>query len=257
MISKKTSITLLVSITLLIVIIGLLLKPIPQPLTYHNFADHKSWLGIANYLNVLSNIPMALAGIWGLFILFSPGKVQFIDNRERWPWVGISIGLILTALGSGFYHLAPDNSRLVWDRLPMTIVFMSFVAALIIDRISIRIGLWMWPVLLGIGIYSVLQWNVSELHGTGDLRLYAIVQGYALVVAIIMLLVPSHYNRTWDLAIVVAFYVLAKVFELFDLQIYIFDKGIISGHSLKHLAAAIAGIWLIRMVWKREVVRSW
>jgi len=253
MISKKMGVMLLASIAVLIIFGLLWLKPMAQTLAYHNFADQRSWFGIANAVNVLSNIPLALVGIWGLFLLFMPGKVHFIDRRERWPWVGVAGGLILVALGSGYYHLTPDNAHLMWDRLPMTIVFMSFVTALVDDRVSVNFGLWLWPVLLGIGIYSVLQWYFSEMNGAGDLRLYAAVQAYAIAVALIMLLLPSRYTRGKDLALVVVFYGLAKLFEMYDRQIYLLDKNIISGHTLKHLAAALAGMWLLRMVWKRKV----
>jgi len=69
-----------------------------------------------------------------------------------------------------------------------------------------------------------------------------------------MLLVPPRYTRTWDLAIVAAFYGLAKLLETFDRQIFALDGGLLSGHTLKHLAAAMAGVWLVRMVWKRQAV---
>ena len=254
MVARKTSIAILAGVTLLIILIALLLKPIPQPQAYHHFADQRSWLGVPNAGDVLSNIPFALAGLWGLYLLFIPGKIHFVDERERWPWVGVSIGLILTAFGSGYYHLAPDNARLVWDRIPMTIVFMSFVAALIAERINLRLGLWLWLPLLVVGIYSVFQWHASEPRGEGDLRMYAAVQVYAIVVALVMLLIPPRYARTWDLAIVAAFYGLAKLLETFDPQIFALDGGLVSGHTLKHLAAAMAGVWLVRMVWKRKAV---
>lgn len=257
MVSKKTSIAFLVGVAVLIIVIGLLLNPIPQPQAYHNFADQRSWLGVPNAWNVLSNIPFALAGIWGLFLLFSPGKVQFIDYRERWLWIGVSIGLILTAIGSSYYHLAPDNSRLVWDRLPMTIVFISLVAALISERIDMCLGLWLWPVLLAIGFCSVLLWYGSELRGAGDLRFYLGMQCFTILVLLIMIVAPSPYTRSGDLALVALFYGLAILFEMFDHQIYMFNKGIISGHSLKHLAAAMAGVWLLRMIWKRKRKESY
>lgn len=250
--TKRTSLAILIIVTVLLALNGLLLKPIPQPLAYHNFADQRSWLGIPNAGDVLSNIPFALCGLWGLYLLFTSGKITFLDSRERWPWVGVSIGLFLTAFGSAYYHLAPDNARLVWDRLPMTIVFMSFVAALVAERISVRLGLWLWPLLLAVGIYSVFQWRASELRGEGDLRLYAAVQVYAVLVALVMLLVPARYSRTWDLAIVAGWYALAKLLETFDRQIFALDDGLVSGHTLKHLAAAMAGFWLVRMVWKRK-----
>lgn len=256
MLSKKTNLILLSALTLLLFSIGLTIGPIPQPQSYHNFADQRSFLGIPNTWNVLSNIPFALAGIWGLFLLLSPNKLQFIDDRERWPWVGVAIGLILTAIGSSYYHLAPDNFRLVWDRLPMTIIFMSFVAALITEKISIRLGLWLLPALLVIGFYSVLHWYASEQHGMDDLRIYLGVQIFTIVAALMMLTAPSSYNRNWDVAVVVLLFGLARLFEIYDQQIAILTENRISGHTLKHFAGALAGFWLIHMIWKRKIVHN-
>lgn len=253
MVSKKTSILLLVGVAILTIAIGLMLKPIPQPQTYHNFADQRSWLGVPNAWNVLSNIAFALAGFWGLYLLFSPKKVQFVDNREHWLWISFSIGLILTAVGSGYYHLMPDNSRLVWDRIPMTIVFMSLVAALISGQINIDLGLWLWPVLLATGIFSVLQWHASELRGISDLRFYVGIQEFTILVILVMLVTPSPYDRTWELAVVILFYGCARLFEMYDYQIYILTGKIISGHTLKHFAAAAAGLWLIHMIKERKI----
>lgn len=254
MVSLKTSLTLLISAILLTVIVFYLLKPIPQPQSYHRFADQRSWHTIPNAGNVLSNIAIALPGLWGLFLLFSfsPKKVQFNDHRERWLWMGVSIGLILTAVGSSYYHLAPDDFRLVWDRLPMTIVFMSLVAALISERVNIYLGLWLWPALLGIGFYSVLLWYASELRGNSDLRFYIGIQAFTILVAMGMLLSPSPYDRNWDLAVVITCYGLAILFDLFDHQIHRITGSVVSGHTLKHLAVGLAGAWLIRMIWKRK-----
>ncbi|HHT0593300.1 TPA: hypothetical protein ACTXW4_001763 [Legionella anisa] len=254
MVSKRTGVIIVLCSALLMLVIGLLLPPIPQSQSYHHFSEQRTWFGINNAWDVLSNLPFAVVGIWGLFLLFYHSKIQFIERSERWIWVSISLGLILVALGSGYYHLAPDNHRLVWDRLPITVVFMSFVAALISDRINSHLALWFWPFLLVLGIYSVLQWYLSELHGTGDLRLYAAVQAYTVLVAFVMLLLPSHYTRSWDVGVVALLYSLSKVLETYDNQIYRFFGGITSGHTLKHLAAALAAFWLIRMMWKRQIL---
>lgn len=251
----KKSLTLLIVTSLLTILILYVLNPIPQLQNYHHFADQREWLGIPNAWNVLSNIAIALPGIWGLFLLFSPKKVQFNDHRERWLWIGVSIGFILTAVGSSYYHLAPDNSRLVWDRLPMTFVFFSIVAALISERINIYLGLWLWPVLIGIGFYSVLLWYESELQGNSDLRFYIGVQFFTILVAIVMLLSPSPYDRNWDLAVVIACYGFALLFDLSDHQIHRITGGVVSGHTLKHLAVGLAGAWLIRMIGKRKLER--
>lgn len=254
LVSQKTTLVLLISALLLTVLVFCFLKPIPQLQSYHHFADQRSWLGIPNAWNVLSNIAIALPGLWGLFLLTS-SKVQFSDPRERWLWLGVSVGLILTAIGSSYYHLAPDNVRLVWDRLPMTFVFMSVVAALISERIKITLGLWLWPALIGIGFYSVLLWYGSELQGNSDLRFYIAIQVFTILVAMIMLLSPSPYNRNWDLAVVVMCYGLALFFDLSDHQIHRITRGLVSGHTLKHLAVGLAGVWLIRMIWKRKQVK--
>jgi len=256
LVTKKTTIALLGCLAALIMAIGVVIGRIPQPQSYHDFTDQRTLLGLPNIWNVLSNLPFALGGIWGLFLLFSPGKVQFVEVRERWLWVGVAIGLILTAIGSSYYHLSPDNSRLVWDRLPMTIIFMSYVAALISERITIHLGLWLWPILLVIGVFSVLYWQASEIGGVGDLRFYLGLQVFTIFTTFVMLMAPSPYNRSCDLVVAIALFGIARLFEIFDKQIMLLTGGIISGHTLKHLAAGMAGIWLMRMLWKRKIVNS-
>jgi hypothetical protein len=233
-----------------------MLPRIPQPLSYHHFADQRSLLGIPNFGDVTSNLPFAVIGIWGLVFLRrarSSLAGHFIDRREQWPYLFVFVGLLLTAFGSSYYHLDPNNATLVWDRLPMTITFMSMVAAVIMERISLRLGLWLLPILLIVGLGSVLQWNWSEMRGTGDLRFYAAVQAYAAMVILLALLFPARYTRSRDLGFVVGFYALAKVLEYFDKPIFA-ALHIVSGHTLKHLAAAAAGYYILRMVEKRQPV---
>jgi hypothetical protein len=253
---RKSAIWALLALTLVVTATGALLPRTPQPLSYHNFADRRAWLGVANFGDVVSNLPFVLVGIWGLAFLWRLRGVEFsahfVDRRERWAYLIVFLGLLLTAFGSAYYHLAPDNARLVWDRLPMTIVFMALVAAMISERISVRAGLWLLPLLLAIGILSVLQWHWSELRGAGDLRLYAAVQVYCALVLLLVLLFPTPYTRGKDLGMVVVFYVLAKLLETFDQQIFKI-LHIVSGHTLKHLAAAVAGYWILRMLMRRNV----
>jgi hypothetical protein len=248
---------LLVLLTVGMAGIAALLPRIPQPQSYHQFADRRGLLGISNFGDVVSNLPFAVIGFWGLIFLLgsSPARLQqsFLDNRECWPYLLVFIGLFLTAAGSSYYHLAPDNARLVWDRMPMTVVFMSMVAAVIIERITLRMGLWLLPVLLLIGMGSVFQWYVSELRGAGDLRFYAAVQIGSGLVLLVGLLFPSRYTRASDFAVVVGFYVLAKALEMLDRPIFRLTR-VVSGHTLKHLAAAGAGYWILRMLQKRRTV---
>jgi hypothetical protein len=243
---------LLLTPAVVIAIIALLLPLIPQPMSYHQFADQRAWLGIPNFGDVASNLPFALVGIWGLIFLLRPStQNRFADPRERWIYVLMFAGLLLTAFGSAYYHLAPGNARLVWDRLPIMIVFMALVDAVIAERVSVNVGLWLLPALLAIGVGSVLQWRDSELHGHGDLRFYAAVQVYAIVVLLLALLLPPKYTCGSDFAVVVGLYVLAKILETADRQIFAVGH-IVSGHTLKHLAAATASYWILRMLQKRE-----
>ena len=152
------------------------------PPSYHHFADQHRWRGIPHFGDVASNLLFLLAGLCGLaFLARKASAQQFVDQRERWPYIFVFLGLLLTAFGSAYYHLAPDNSRLVWDRLPMTIVFMPFVAALIAERVSVNLGLWLLPVLTAVGAGSVIQWHLSVEHGASDLRFYMAVQVYAVL----------------------------------------------------------------------------
>jgi len=251
MLSRSKAPLLLVAVAALIAIIALVVPPIPQPLAYHNFADHRSWLDIPNFGDVASNLPFAIIGLWGLVSLFTPRKATFSNAKERWPYAVLFAGLILTAFGSAYYHLAPDNARLVWDRIPIMIAFMALPAAVISERASLPAGLALLPVMELVGIASVLVWRTGELQGRGDLRFYATMQVYAILVLLLMLLVQPRYTRSPDLAVVVGLYAVAKILEESDRQIFALGH-IVSGHTLKHLVAAAAGYWILRMLTKRE-----
>ena len=91
------------------------------------------------------------------------------------------------------------------------------------------------------------------MRGAGDLRLYATVQAFSVVFLLVALLFRPRYTRGADLVVVAGFYVLAKVLETFDREIFRVVHGV-SGHTLKHLAAALAGYWILRMLQKREPI---
>lgn len=90
-------------------------------------------------------------------------------------------------------------------------------------------------------------------EGSGDLRFYAAVQTYSALALLLALVFPKRYTRTSDLAVVVGFYALAKALETLDKPILAMGH-IVSGHTLKHLAAAGAGYWILRMLQKRQPV---
>src|SRR6266571_4784082 len=138
----------------------------PQPLSYHAFADDRDSLGVPNLLNVVSNLPFVVIGAAGCWFVARPRAKgmdkAFLEPNERWPYLLFFAGVFFTGLGSSYYHLTPDNDRLVWDRLPMTVAFMAFFAAMLGDRIDPEIGLWLLGPLILIGIGSVINWHRSE-----------------------------------------------------------------------------------------------
>ena len=212
MFSKRAGIWPFLVPAIILGIAALLMHRADLPPSYHHFADQRIWLGIPHFGDVASNIAFLIAGLWGLaFLSRKSSFAQFVDPRERWPYLFVFLGLLLTTVGSAYYHLAPDNERLVWDRLPMTVVFMPLVAALIAERVNVKLGLLLLPVLTAVGIGSVIQWHLSVEHGAGDLRFYMAVQVYAVLALFAALLLPARYTRGSDLLIVASFYVLAKI----------------------------------------------
>lgn len=228
------------------------LEPIPQSAAYHGFIDTRSWPGIPNFGDVVSNIPFAVAGGYGLWLVLGPaGRRKFDNLADRWPYALFFIGVGLVGVGSSYYHMAPDNARLVWDRLPMTVAFMALFSAFIADRINQRIGVrWILPILLLAGFASVYYWDRTESLGRGDLRFYFLVQFYPIVaLPVICWLFPEgRYTSGRHLAWMIAWYVLAKALETYDVQVFVILGDSVSGHTLKHLASAGAVFVVIRML---------
>ena len=211
---------------------------IPQEPGYHQFADTRTILGVPNGLNVLSNLAFAVVGLAGIALLVSRGRA-LRDPRERWPWLVFFAGVTLTSLGSAWYHLAPSNASLVWDRLPMAVGFMALLSALITERIDAKVGLWLLVPLVLLGLAGVLSWDASERTGAGDLRLYVFVQFFPLVaIPLILALTPRTYGDSWAYLGALGGYALAKLAEVGDSAIYERLGGLVSGHTLKHLIAA-------------------
>ena len=245
-----------ISIAIAMIFAVAFLPPLPEPQVFRGLADNRTLLGVANFLNVVSNLPFLLVGVWGLYFLLhaAPSGKAFADQRERWPYFICFFALILTCFGSVYYHLETDSARLFWDRLPMAIAFMALFSAVIVERIGIGPGLRLLMPLVLIGLASVLYWRWSLLYATENLLPYAIVQyGSILAIVVMAAVYPSRYTRGADIIQVVAIYALAKVAEVLDAWIYALG-GIVSGHTLKHLIAAIAAYWLLRMLRRREAI---
>jgi hypothetical protein len=215
-----------------------LLPPIPQDPRYHDFADQRTLLGIPHFWNVASNVPFIVIGGLGL--------AQF--GRDRATFV-LFLGVFLTGFGSAYYHWNPSNDTLFWDRLPMALTFMAILAVAVEERVSAKAGaILLWP-LLALALFSLLLWRWTD-----DLRLYGWVQFFpCLVLPILFIAFPSRYSGTFYWLIAAGFYALAKVFEFYDHAVY--SVGLIlSGHTLKHLAAATACFAILRYFQTRRPV---
>ena len=245
---KRNDIILLAT-TLIAVVAVFQLPPIGQPPAFHLFADGRTILGIRNFWNVCSNLPFLVIAIYG-FITLGKRKNPLATNLI---YSTLFLGVALTAFGSGYYHSNPNSHTLVWDRMPLTIIFISFTCAIIADFINERLGLYLLGPLVLTGVGSVLWWDYTQTAGHGDLRLYMLVQYYPMVAIPLILWLyyrPSLKPMIGPIVWVVVWYVIAKLFERWDLPIY---KTLgISGHTLKHLAAA-ASTWYFIEVYKRSI----
>ena len=230
----------------------LFVDPWPQPQSYHAFADDRTLFGIPNFWNVATNAVFLVPGIAGLWMLGSGDHAGVVPGLFPAYHV-LFIGVLLTAFGSGWFHLAPGNDTLFWDRLPMTIAFMSLFAIIVGEHIAERLGRrLLWP-LLAIGAASVFYWDYSESLDAGDLRFYGLVQFLPiLLIPAILLMYRSVFDQTWFIWLVFLLYALAKVFEQLDAALYGLGE-VISGHSIKHLCAALGPIVLIYGGRKRRV----
>ena len=227
------------------VIVFMFIKPIAQDVEYHHFADQQSIFGIDNFWNVISNAGFIISGVYG-FIILRKYKISSVIICSLFA------GIILTGIGSAYYHYHPDNNTLVWDRLPMTIVFTSFFAQLYswyFDYITARR---IWGISLVVGIFSVFYWQYTETLHRGDLRLYALIQYVPMILMAIIMSRDAKHNTFLfkPLLAVMLFYIVAKIMEYYDVQIYN-SIHINSGHSLKHIAAAIATYYMVVIVKKR------
>jgi hypothetical protein len=236
--------TVLICLALCAIVGVFLLPPIAQDPSFHNFADARTIFTVPNFYNVISNLPFLVLGAVGLVAFFKNNKLSLSSLAI----LTLFIGVVSIGLGSAYYHLNPTNATLVWDRVPMTITFMSFFAIIISNCINERWGSIFLLPLLVVGVMSVLNWYFGELNGQGDLRLYALVQFFPMIaIPLIIFLYPTPRVLRVQVVGTIVLYAIAKFFEEKDGGI--FNAGnIVSGHTIKHLFAAAAVFLILRIV---------
>lgn len=246
------------SIAIIIAAMGALItafamtSPLPQDLAYHQFADIRPLLAVPNFWNVASNLPFLIVGLWGLRYVQRYSESVCLPGLQS-AFNVFFAGVLLTAFGSGYYHLSPTNGSLLWDRLPMTISFAGLFTIIIGEFVSVRAARRVLVPLLIIGAASVAYWAYTEARGAGDLRPYAIVQFLPLLlIPFILLLSRPAIGAVKYYWYMLLFYVLAKVFEHFDVEIYGVGQ-MLSGHTIKHLFAALTpAILLYALALRRD-----
>jgi len=238
--SERTKLNVLRA-TIIVTLIGtILVPPVPQDLAYHQFADQREIWGVPNFWNVVTNVPFLIIGLTGIGIVMLDG---YLDEYPKLKSAYLTFfgGMGLVALGSGYYHLNPSNETLVWDRLPMTVAFMGFCSIIAGERLSEQLGARaLWP-LVFLGVLSVVYWDYTESLGKGDLRPYAVVQFLpGILIPMILLMFESRFSDNRYYWTMLGCYALAKVAEALDQPIFEL-LGQFSGHSIKHLIAALGG----------------
>lgn len=227
--------TLLIGAPVFVLAVLLTLQgPIPQEAAYHDFADQRGFLGVDHGQNVWSNLLFLIAGVIGF------RRARFLPATLRPAGIVLSLFLALTAIGSAYYHEAPRDATLVWDRMPLAVAFMALITMLFADRVDPR---WsrVLPISALLGAGSVGWWA-----WTGDLRPYALVQfgGLVLIVMLLWLGRTNVLQARWLLVALLS-YVLAKVFEMTDAWVFAQSSGAFAGHMLKHLVAGIGAVALV------------
>ena len=246
-ITRRKAGTLLILLFGAVSVIGFIYSgPVPQDLSYHGFSDNATYWRVPNTLNVLSNVPFLVVGLMGVLVLLHKPKSLTIVEPNRLAYLGFFLGTAFVGLGSGYYHVSPDNSSLVWDRLPMTLSFMSFCSIVIGEFVSESAGRRLLFPFIFTGIGSVVYWWTTEVAGAGDLRFYAVVQFFPMLsIPVILLFFRPGFSATHGYWVLMASYFAAKLLEYYDLQIHHL-LTYVSGHSLKHVAPALGIFYLLR-----------
>ena len=253
--SMRTTVLFLVTAISIVWVFSL--SPIAQDLGYHNFSDKRGLFNIPNFGDVASNLFFILFGVTGMLCVYGFKKEFFSMRSERLLWKIFFIGVICVGFGSGYYHLEPNNQTLVWDRLPMTVAFMSFFSLVIMERIDEKLGIALLPILLTIGVGSVFYWSYTESQGQGDLRLYGLVQFLPMLLMPLMFWMYSgRYSGVKFLGYVIVWYASAKVFEYFDAAIFELTSNTVSGHTIKHIAASISIYMMLKYIQNRKIINQ-
>jgi hypothetical protein len=212
-----------------------------QPEDYHRFADTRAWLGIPNFLNVVSSLFFVLVGAFALWDLRGP---VLQDRPAGWIWRVFFMGMVLTGAGSAWYHWAPDHQGLFWDRLGMSVGFAAFAGGVCADRFGATVGARAFALALAAMTGGTLWWRAT--FGTGENvapYLFAMYGG-AVISLYLTLAFPSRHGGGQHAFIALGLFLAAMLFDAWLDPALLAAGQVLSGHTLKHLLGALAAGWL-------------
>ena len=222
-----------------VTVVFIALDEIPQDPSYHLFADDRTIWGITNFFDAVSNAAFLVPGVAGLWLcLMRP------PASARWSWTTVFVGVCAVVAGSWYYHLAPSDGRLFWDRLPMTVGFTALFVALVEEYVAERTERILLIPAVVVGVAGLLYWVWS-----GDLRAYFWIQAISLgtLIAIVSIYRDSRREHSYLIAAALA-YGAAVVSEQADARLYEVLQHALGGHAIKHVLAAVGLYQLFRML---------
>jgi hypothetical protein len=207
-----------------------------QPSNYHAFADQRRFFGLPFAMDVLSNAAFLAVGIAGIACLIAYPR-RALTNVQRAMSILFVAGLLLTALASAWYHLRPDDANLAIDRSGMAVAFAGLLGLAAAGRVSERAG-----AALGLAVLLAAPLAIKYWIATDNVFPWGVLQGGGMgLILWASLLRPRSKALDVRWSLVILAYAAAKLFELNDDAVYQLSGHLVSGHTLKHLFAALAG----------------
>jgi hypothetical protein len=217
---------------------------------FHVFADTRIWQGIPNAADVLSNLGFLIAAAAGMFALWRL-PARSLSNAERATAFLFFAGLSISAFCSAWYHLHPDDVRLMVDRSGMSIAFAGLLGLAAATRIGDRAGAFTASGLLLVAPFAI------HAAASGHLVPWAIMQFGGMIALCVLASrrpLPDALQVHW-LALV-AIYSVAKLAEVNDDTIFELTRHLVSGHTLKHVVAAFAAWPLVVALHDRRSMQN-
>jgi len=222
------------------IVLFVMLPAVPQPQSYHDFADKRPYFGIPHFFNVISNIGFLWAGYRGRQLLASNGLATSWETRSIYQKF---FALVFAGgIGSTIYHIYPNDMTLFFDRFPMILAVAALFSAIIAERVSSKLGFAsLYPSMAFAGL-STLYWGATEICDVGDLRPYALCQALPVLLLPFILMKSktqgAEDNRhLWKMA---AYVGVARMGEWCDWFVYQLSLHLISGHTVKHIFLFLA-----------------